>query len=149
MTHPPPIPVRWSPVIPDEVQAALTPVLFRWQTLLPTWVQDFRVGFDTAINQFAETNVNFRNRWVVLNVGAVWLRERQESRENAIVHELVHVALEPLSNAYGRMVEDLTEPGTPLRALCDSTFTDALEGSVEDLARALIRLRGDPHDQTP
>ena len=134
-------PITWDPDIPEDIRAIVEPHLRRWRGLVPTWCQEFIVRYRPAQDGRMETKVNYRNRWAVIVVTGVWLGETEVEREASLVHELLHICLEPLSAAVVRIIEDVTEKDTPVRALVDSMFTDGLEASVEDTARCIIRVR--------
>lgn len=131
---------RWESDFPADVRAIVEPYLARWLPLLPTWCQEFRVRYRGGESNTLKVDVSHRNRWAVLTVSGNWLDEPDSEREEAIIHELIHVALEPFCVATRRIVEDLTQEGTPLRSLADSMGTDGLECSVDDLARSIQRL---------
>lgn len=131
---------RWEPDFPPDVRAIVEPHLMRWLPLLPTWCQEFRVRYRGDEDATLRIVTNHRNRWAMLVISGNWLDEPESEREQSIIHELIHVALEPFCTAAGRIVEDLTQEGTPLRSLADSMFTDGLECSVDDLARSIQRL---------
>lgn len=133
----------WDPDVPADIRAIVEPYLTRWIGLLPTWCQRFEVRYDPHKQAAMAVHTNHRNRWAQLQVTGEWLAESDRERENAVIHELVHVALEPFVHAAGRILEDLTEEGTPLRELGDSMFTDGMECAVEDLARGIRRVSAD------
>jgi hypothetical protein len=126
---------------PPEIRAAVEPYLTRWIALLPTWCQRFEVRYEADMDATMAMHVNHRNRWAQLRVTGQWLDEPDGERENAVVHELLHVGLEPCFAAARRIMEDLTQERDTTRALADSMLTDALECTVEDLARAVLRVR--------
>lgn len=131
--------MKWDAGVPPEVRAAAEPHLTRWAGLLPTWCQEFRVRWGSEPGTSCQITCHYPNRWAVLKIGAEWLDQPPGAREVDLVHELLHVALEPMAAAMNRIVGDLTEAGTPLRELAASITTDGLESSVEDLARILLR----------
>lgn len=131
---------RWDAEFPADVRAIVEPVLLRWLPLLPTWCQEFRVRYRGDNANTAQVNVSHRNRWAILTIAGNWLSEPRIEREEAIIHELIHVALEPCWSAASRFLEDVTQDGTPLREFAHSALTDGLECSVDDLARSIQRL---------
>lgn len=136
--------VEWYDTVPPEIREIAEEHLKAWWLLLPTWCQEFRVNFDPENKKTLSIGVNFPGRWAVLHLTPRWLQEIPKEREVGIIHELIHVNLEPISTATNRILGDLTEKGTPLRELADSIITDGLEGSTEDLARAFFRLHNPP-----
>lgn len=130
--------VVWENV-PLEVRAALEPLLDKWLWILPPWCQEFRVDYKGGQDATMSVTVSYRNRWAVLHATGLWLGEKEQYREVSVIHELVHVLLEPMVSAVARVIEDTTPAGTPLRNLADSVFSDGMEASTEDMARALQR----------
>lgn len=137
------IDVTWRKDFPPEVRTALEPMLEQWGALLPTWCQEFIVSYDGARDAQMAATVNYRNRWVVLRVTGLWIDNANEERENSLRHEMIHVLLEPMAMAVARIIEDTVPEDTPLAKLCNSVFTDGLEATVEDMARAVGRIA--PH----
>lgn len=131
---------RWEPDFPVDIRAIVEPYLLRWIPLLPTWCQELRVRYRGEIGAVAQVDISHRNRWALLIIGGNWLDEPEEEREEAIIHELIHVALEPLSTAASELVETLADDGTPLRRLAETQLRNGVECSVDDLARSIQRL---------
>ena len=134
------IDVTWRTDFPLEVRSALEPMLERWGALLPMWCQDFIVSYDGSRDAQMAVTVNYRNRWVILRVTGLWIENSKEERENSLRHEMIHVLLEPMAVAVARIIEDAVPEGTPLAKLCDSVFTDGMEATAEDMARAIGRM---------
>ncbi len=132
--------IRWESDIPSDVREIIEPVLSRWENLIPTWCQDFNVRYDHQTQAMGRAIINYRSRWAVLVLTGEWVGSPALDRENAVIHELVHINLEPLTCPVGRIIEDVLEKDTPARELADSMFTDGMEAAVEDLARGLGRL---------
>lgn len=132
----------WEEDFPPDVRAIVEPALTPWLPLLPTWLQDFRVRYRGSNENTCQVEISHRNRWAILVIPGNWLEEHPAAREQALIHELAHVVLEPLWSVTRRFVDDTTEEGTPLRELAVSVLTDGLECSVDDLARSLQRMAG-------
>ena len=133
--------VYWDPDIPDDVKAVIERHLSPWLMLIPTWCQEFRVRYHPQRDARMASESNYRNRWATLIVTGEWLGETDKERDNAVRHELCHVILEPLTSAIYRIINDTLEEGTAAYKLSYSLFTDGTEAAVEDLARAIGRLR--------
>lgn len=134
-----PVEIRWEPDFPADLRPLVEPHLLRWSGLIPTWCQEFIVRYDSKQDGRMATHVNHRNRWAVLIVTPEWFDSPEAERENSMVHELVHVGMEPLTSAVDRIIRDTLEEDTPLRELASSMFVDGMEASVEDMARAIRR----------
>jgi hypothetical protein len=85
---------RWEPDFPADLRVIVEPILLRWLPLLPTWCQEFRVRYRGDNENTAQVNVSHRNRWAILTITGNWLDEPESEREESLIHELVHVALE-------------------------------------------------------
>jgi len=131
----------WEPDIPNDLREIVEPILSRWGDLIPTWVQDFSVRYDSEASATARTIVNHRGRWAIFVFTPSWLGTTSKERENALVHELIHINLEPMNCNVMRVLNDVLEKGTPTYSLAETLFVDGMEASVEDLARALGRLK--------
>lgn len=131
--------IRWEPDFPADLRPSVEPHLLRWAGLIPTWCQEFIVRYNSQQDGRMAAHVNYRNRWAVLIVTPEWFDSPEEERENSVLHELVHIGMEPLSSAVDRIIRDTLEEGSPLRELADGMFTDGMEASVEDMARAIRR----------
>lgn len=134
--------IRWADDFPADLRPLVEPHLLRWFGLVPTWCQEFIVRYDSDRDARMAMRVNYRNRWAVLIVTGQWFDSPASERESTVIHELLHVAMEPLTSAISRIIEDTLEVGTPVYDLADSMFTDGMEASVEDLARAILRVHG-------
>lgn len=131
--------IRWAKDVPDEYRDVLEPILEAWYALVPTWVQEFRVMWRGDDNGAAlGAKVNYRNRWAFLYVGPSFLGEPVDEREVAVLHELCHVLTEPLSVVAERIADML--PDYERKAVA-GFLEDALEATVEDIARSLRRAR--------
>ena len=133
-------PVTWEPDIPADIRAIVEPHLERWKGLVPTWVQEFIVRYDPMSDNRMAVKVNHRGRWAVLIVTGHWLGEASEEREESMIHEFIHICLEPLVAPVSGIIDDMTDEDTRERKLVESMFSDGMEASVEDLARCLVRL---------
>lgn len=131
---------QWEPDFPADVRSLVEPILARWLLLLPTWCQDLRVRYRGDNENTAMMEVSHRNRWALLTVTGNWLDEPADAREEALIHELIHVALEPAWSATSRIIEDLTTEESSLQKLASSMAADGLEATVDDLARSIQRL---------
>lgn len=131
---------RWEPDFPADIRRIVEPVLVRWLDLVPTWCQEFRVRYRGDEQNTLKVNIHHSNRWAVLTITGAWLDEPESAREEAIIHELVHVAVEPLFTAADRAVEELSDEDSPVRRLASAGLREGLECSVDDLARGIQRL---------
>lgn len=135
--------IRWDGNVPKEVADALRPIVEFWQLLLPTWVQEARVVWIGAGDNgnILQAKINYKNRWAFIRVGTTFLMEPEDEREDAVLHELAHVIIEPLMVAVEVVVDSLMDDkNSPLHRLSRRTIQDAEEAAVEDMARCIRRL---------
>lgn len=115
--------------------------------LLPTWCQEFQVNYDSRTEDMCNVTVHYANRWAVLCVGPSWLDQPEAERESGLLHELVHVGLEPLSGAAANLIENTLEDGSPAYTLAKQQVHDGTEAAVEDLCRAIRRAVNGTHEE--
>lgn len=131
----------WEPDVPAEVRAIAEPLLERWGGLLPTWCQEFVVryvgGEEDATLKIV---INHRNRWALLKLTGLWIGEPPAAREKALIHELIHVGLEPMQQAAALIVDQYAEAGSPAHSIAGTMLREGVECSTDDLARAILRL---------
>lgn len=132
--------IRYEPDFPPDLRPIVEPVLNRWIGLVPTWCQEFIVRYDHRQDGRMATITDYPSRWVVLIVTPGWVGCVEAERENALVHELVHAGVEPLVSAARRVMENATDEGSPIRNMAAALLEDGMEASVEDLARAIVRV---------
>lgn len=125
---------------PEDLQAIVDPLISKWKDLIPPWCQELRICYDPKRDSMMSTTLNYRNRWAVLHITGVWFKEKVEERELALVHEFVHILLEPIDAPIVRIIQDALEEGTTARELAASMHTDGSEAAVEDTAQAILRV---------
>ena len=130
---------QWSPLVPAEVRCAAEPHIERWSALVPGWVEDFRIEWQSNLQYICQVNLHYTNRWAVLRIGPSWLSESETEREACMVHELVHILMEPLADASTAIMEETCAEGSDAGRMARRSLTRGLEASTEDTARAIIR----------
>lgn len=134
--------IAWGAETPAEVRAAVEPILDRYRHLIPGWCRSLHVTYrDTGSEEgnilTTGASPEYRHGWI--NILPAWLGETGESRERAIVHELIHLPLTPMV----QMVEDLLtrlldEGGAPqFHGFAQEQWRRAFEGAVQDLAYSI------------
>lgn len=132
----------WDPTVPPEVREATEETLAKWSWVIPPWVQFFRVRWIPKMEDAVlEVSTSYHNRWAVLRIGPQWLTQPPEEREAALLHELVHIVLDPIHEALHQITTSTTEKNTPARRLTKALGTSALETATEDTARLLLNSR--------
>lgn len=130
--------IRWEPDFPADLRSIAEPVLSECVWLIPSWCQEVIVRYNPHIDARMQSEISHRNRWLVLNFTGQWLNEPEDERVNTLVHELVHVCVEPFAIAANRVRDQIPEAA---RGLAEDMLRDGLECSVEDLARCITRIR--------
>ena len=136
------IPITWDGNLPPEVKAAIAPLLAKHSALLPPWLEDLSVRYDASRSDRMAAEINYHNRCATLIVTGEWLADHE--REETFLHEVAHIVIEPFYAAVQRIVDDTLNPDgnkSPAYGLAQSVATDALEATVEDIARAFGRMR--------
>lgn len=113
--------------------------------LLPGWCERLYVATGTGGgNAAADTRVRVPYRWTRLTVYPAWFDQSDYVRQANIVHELMHVFVNPLYlHALDSLTDTLRAGGIDKGGLADKLLArsvpDTLEGCVEDLTHALMR----------
>lgn len=129
--------VVWENV-PKEVRQSVEPIITEWIDLVPLWVYDFRIMFEADSKQLAKMGVSHSNRWAHLVVTGNWLMEPRIEQVVAIIHELIHISMEPLwrpCQDVARIIEK--DVGSDLAM---TMLRNGMECVVEDLARGILRM---------
>ncbi|MFW6085015.1 MAG: hypothetical protein ACODAA_07370, partial [Gemmatimonadota bacterium] len=105
--------ITYDPRFPADLRRIVDAHLERWAGLIPTWCQEFTVRYEPSYDRRMAGRINYRNRWAELIVTGQWFDDDPGERECSLVHELIHVALEPLVDPVGRIIEDVTAEDTP------------------------------------
>lgn len=131
--------IEWEGDFPADLRAIVEPVFTPLEVLLPTWCQTVVLRNTPDLDSTLKVEISLRNRWVLVRVGPSWYAVSAIERLNSIMHEIMHVLIEPLSWAMKRILEAQELEGAS-RALAERTLEDGLEQAVEDTARAIMRL---------
>ena len=132
--------VEWRE-FPEDLRTIVDPYLHRWWSLVPTWVQEFAMVFDSEDgSNYMSARLNYSNRRLILEFTAAWFNQSEEERNNTFLHELVHTLMEPVLGVTRRILVDLTDKGSSLRSFMHQTLDEGAEAAVEDTCRALGRL---------
>lgn len=130
--------IIWQPCVSDAVRALAEPILDRWRWLIPSWCHELLVFYreTDGDNAAAACRTYPEYRYAQLMIyGSFVGKQRPDDRENAIIHELLHVQLQPLVQEFKHLLAQQVPEG-PLREWANTNHTGAMEGVVCDLARA-------------
>lgn len=129
------IKIRFDGEVPDEVQAAIAPLIDKWLWLLPTWVHLLYVQF-TEHEASLSTSCDEEYRKVRLYIHAGWLVASPEIRDSNVCHEFIHVLTDPLFQ-FGGQVCDVLEKDSALHKWAREQLRLAVERSTVDLEYAI------------
>ena len=133
--------IHWTADMPPEVRKAAEPYIRKWVCLVPSWVLDLKMGVtwdETQLYASSWSDQEYRRAGINLCPG--WLAEDEDSRENILVHELVHMAVGPLDECAKSVVRHtIGEDNEALYTWANDQISKALEGAVEDLTESIHR----------
>lgn len=112
--------------------------------LIPTW--DIRLEFveDAAWPKTGDFKVDCDDRKAILLLNAV--NPKQENLEEVIVHELLHLKLYPLDQVTESLITNSFEEGSREWNFAYTQFFNALEQTVEELAKCYLLEFGENRD---
>lgn len=98
--------------IPPEIQAALGPLIERFRCLLPDWLHHLNVAFYTSPPKdseraLAQTTSEPEYRVAYLDIFPGFMMYHDDKRVENLVHELIHVTVNPLYNTMLGFIEEL------------------------------------------
>lgn len=136
-----------------EEERALRPYLARHQRLLPPWIDNVHVECkingtgDEQCTAAIQTHAEYRR--ARLTIFSLWLSEPPEKREQAIVHELMHL----YTNGQRVFIKDMvlltTAENASLRDYLEEQLRKVNESTTEDLTLLLSRLGYYNHTPIP
>jgi hypothetical protein len=125
--------------MPADVRAVVEPALTRHLHRVPAWLDRLYVRLDVSDTNEAEITTRPEYRFATLRIMAGWLSLSEAERHRNIRHELAHIPLEPMCDAFRDLLDALApeddEPRAPLRAWALEQWRRAIEGAVCDVAR--------------
>ncbi len=128
---------------PPEVRAVAEPLLERFAWLVPSWCHTVSVqwegdpGEDDAQSS-ARTQISFAYRSARLQFLPMFLTDSERQREADVIHELLHLSIQPLCQ-YAMEVVDrcLKEESPKFHETVIEELRVRNEGAVEDLMHAI------------
>jgi hypothetical protein len=128
---------------PEEVRAAVHPLLSKYVGLVPAYVRKLWVAFDekaeadsSVASQNGKWEYGFSKVWIRSN----WLKCTPHDREETIVHELVHCVLMPLAHAAEELIIDTMTEDSPAANLAHRSLAKALEMTTQGLAESFYHM---------
>ena len=119
--------------VPAEVQSAAVSLIRAHGDLIPPWCDRFCLGWNPEADNIAEIEVSEKYRWVKIWLSGQWLERDETHRERNILHELVHILIQPISGTAKELARD--------DKLAKTLVTNETEKAVCDIAGIIYRLK--------
>ncbi len=119
-----------------QAVAALFEKYIRKLRITPAW--DVRLEFveDPAWPKTGDFKIDCDDRKAILLLNAV--NPKQENLEEVIVHELMHIKMYPLDQVTESLITSCFEEGSVASGFAYQQFFNALEQTVEELAKCFL-----------
>ena len=128
----------WPKDVRATVETVLTP-LFR---LIPGWCRALYVRFEASSedrDHCATITMSYDARFATMRIAPDWLEESDDDRLRALIHEIVHLHVQPMRTVFVDLCSNMIED-QGVKDFAWERFKEAWEGSTEDLAWALHAL---------
>ena len=102
----------------------------------PQWDVKLEFVEDPDWRKTGDFKLDCSDRKAVLLLNAV--TPKQENLEEVIIHELMHIKLYPLDQMTESLIVNTFEEGTPAYNFAYQEFFEALEQTVEELAKCFL-----------
>jgi hypothetical protein len=134
--------VTFAGSVAPDVASAIRPVIAKWLWILPSWCHELHVK-DAPDDRDAVLSIGLQHEYrrATLYAGVVWLGESKDDRERAVVHELTHVILAPMSDFSDDLVNKTCRDNDTLRGWANEQNRRAVESVVVDLTETLLAKR--------
>lgn len=122
---------------PEEVQKAISPYLTAWSPIIPGWCREIIVVWndnDTEGALSMRANYEYRRGELTIHPNFI---SHPERREQAVVHEFIHVLLEPFSNTLTDIKDALLKERPDLKTWVEEQIRYSEESTVCDIAHAM------------
>lgn len=135
---------------PDEVRTSAEAHLSACEWMLPKWCERVNVIWDISDDEddlgegaSLATQVAFEYRRAELTFKPQWLEFKDETRREHIIHELIHLHVNPLFNFAYNTFGVLLRTQQEYEVLLQEQLRRYCEGAVQDLTYAIISQLGD------
>lgn len=109
--------------------------------IVPAWDVQLELVEDEAWPKTGDFKIDCDDKKAVLMLNVA--HPKQENLEEVIVHELMHLKLYPLDQVTESLIIHAFEEGTPASGFAYRQFFQALEQTVEELAKCFLLEFGD------
>lgn len=125
---------------PDEILAAIQPLLVAQVWLVPPWCREVCVLYETVKMEKVGANcaIDFSHRIATLRFGPVFLLSDDTERRTTVIHELLHISTMVLSCNIEDAIREQHEEGL-LRSKLLAELEEREEWTIADLSRAIAQ----------
>ncbi len=126
---------------PDDVKRTVEFFLEPYVDLIPGWCRILYVRFESIdADSMVSIRVCYENRWATMRVSPDWLEELPDDRSRALIHEIVHIHVQPMRTVFVDVTAGMDEQ---LKEFAWERFREAWEGATEDLTWAFFSTQAD------
>jgi hypothetical protein len=128
--------------VPDAARAELAPFFPLMDSLAPQWCSRLRVRWKAACAEddcLACTVTLYEYRYGTITFHGGWLDGPPDWRRETVVHEVLHLYVQPLSGYTRHLIGQLVE-GDALTAVTKEQCREYQESVVQDLTLLVARL---------
>jgi hypothetical protein len=104
--------------------------------ITPQWDVKLELVEDPDWPKTGDFRIDCEDRKAILMLNA--RNPRQDSMEEVIVHELMHIKMYPLDQVTESVIEASFEEGSPAHEFAMTQFMTSLEQTVEELAKCFL-----------
>jgi hypothetical protein len=141
-----PIVIHDEDDFPKELKPVIVEYIHRYAWLLPAWCSDLHIVYRTVKDKNPDvaaeltSEESYRNAVMVIYAG--FLTQDDKRRRKIIVHEMIHITVNPLGDfalrAIRNLAPDKDEP--KLNAVLQDELTERWEAVTEDLANIIVEM---------
>lgn len=131
--------VRYGAEVPKDIRALIRPIVAEWKWLIPAWCRLIAIRYgappEDVPQAVATCEVDFEYRQARITICPLFREQTEDEQRRTVVHEILHVAVAPLSRAAHSLVRTLADD--ELLEKFRDEISSAEEGVVSDLMYAL------------
>jgi hypothetical protein len=126
---------------PELGRARAGECVAEWIEILPRWVADLRVFSSIDEKATASINTFERYRFAQLYLHPAWFRATPVDQSEAVLHEFLHAATNPLCELVARVgrAMDVEETSPALHTWIGEALDEARERATQDLTLGIHR----------
>ena len=134
--------IRYDRNIPAEMLSAIRQHVERCLWLLPAWMQYVNVECANGDEErpAITTYVNHEYRWATITFYPDWLAADEETRENNVIHEFLHLSSNPIFDHANNTIKVLmgdSDEAKRFYRIEENRLRELHEAMVQDLAQMI------------